>query len=122
MAYPSSISKAKLSGSTDGRGIKVVATATAGTLIHTAVAGTTLGTYDEVYLYAYNGDTADRTLTIEWGGVTVPDDNIVLTVPFAAGLLLVVPGLIIQNGDVVRAFASAANKLVITGFVNSITV
>jgi hypothetical protein len=113
--------KRKLSGSTDGKPIKVVQTATAGTTIHTAVAGTTAGTFDEIWLWCYNGDTANRTLTIEFGGATVPDQNIVVTIPFKEGLFPVVPGLILQNGMVVAAFASAANVLVLSGFVNSIT-
>lgn len=113
--------KRKLSGSTNGRGIKVVATATAGTALHTAVAGTTAGTYDEIWLYAYNSDTVDRLLTIEMGGVTVPDDNIVVTIPAKSGLTLVTPGLIMQNGLSIAAFASAANVVTIYGFVNAIT-
>ena len=67
-------SKELLSTSTDGRAIKVAATATAGTLIHTG--STTATTIDEVWLYAVNSDTTDRKLTLEWGGVTVPDDLI----------------------------------------------
>jgi hypothetical protein len=110
-----------LSGSTNGRGIKVAAVATAGTTIHTAVAETTPGTYDEVWIYAYNSDTVDRTLTIEFGGTTAPDDNITVTVPFKSGLVLVVPGLILQNGCVVRAFASVTNVVVVYGYVNAIT-
>ena len=121
MATPSSISKSKLSGSTDGRGIKVVATATLGTTIHTAVAGTTAGTFDEIYLWAYNGHTADVVLTIEFGGATVPDDNIVMTIPFKNGLWLVVPGFVLQNAKVVTAFASVANVITIQGFINVIT-
>lgn len=113
--------KRKLSGSTDGTGIKVVATATAGTLIHTAVAGTTAGTFDEVWLYAYNGHTADVVLTIEYGGATVPDQNIVQTIPYKQGIFLVVPGLILQNSLVVRAFASVANVIAISGYVNNMT-
>lgn len=113
--------KRKLSGSTDGRGIKVVQTATAGTIIHTAVAGTTAGTFDEIWLYAYNGHTSDVVLTIEWGGVSVPDDNLVITIPFKQGRSLIVAGEILQNGCVVRAFASTANVIVVTGFVNTIT-
>jgi len=54
------IYKRKLSGSTDGKPIKVVATATAGTTIHTAVAGTTAGTFDEIWLYAYNGHSSSN--------------------------------------------------------------
>lgn len=110
-----------LSGSTNGKPIKVVQTATAGDTIHTAVAGTTAGTYDEIWLYAYNGHTAAVVLTIEFGGATVPDQNIVLTVAAKAGLVLVVPGLILQNGMVVKAFAATANVITISGFVNSMT-
>lgn len=113
--------KRKLSGSTDGKAIKVVQTATAGDTIHTAVAGTTAGTYDEIWLWAYNGHTSDVALTIEFGGATVPDQNIVVTIPFKAGLVPVVPGFILQNGMVVKAFASVANVVTLNGFVNAIT-
>jgi len=113
--------KRKLSGSTDGKPIKVVATATLGTTIHTAVAGTTAGTYDEIYLYAYNGHTVSVTLTLEFGGATVPDQNIILILASKSGLQLVVPGLILQNGMVVTAFASVANVITLSGFVNSMT-
>lgn len=111
-------SKRFLSGSTNGRGIKVAATATPGTLIHTAVAGTT--NMDEVWLYVYNSHSAIVQLTIEWGGVTVPDDHIKVSIPAQQGLLLVAPGLILQNELAVRAFAGTADVLVITGFVNRI--
>lgn len=113
--------KRKLSGSTDGMPIKITQTATAGDIIHTAVAGTTAGTYDEIWLYAYNGHTAPVALTIEFGGATVPDQNIILTVAAKSGLTLVVPGLILQNEKVVSAFASVANVITLSGFVNSIT-
>jgi hypothetical protein len=113
--------KRKLSGSTDGLAIKVAATGTAGTTIHTAVAGTTAGTFDEIWLYAYNGHTAAVVLTIEFGGAGVPDQNIVITVAAKTGLLLVVPGLILQNGLVVKAFAGTTNVITLTGYVNTIT-
>jgi len=113
--------KRKLSGSTDGKAIKITQTATAGDTIHTAVAGTTAGTFDEIWLYAYNGHTTSVTLTIEFGGATVPDQNIVITLASKSGLTLIVPGLILQNGMVVKAFASVANVITISGWVNSIT-
>ena len=113
--------KRKLSGSTDGKAIKVVQTATAGDTVHTAVAGTTAGTFDEIWLWAYNGHTADVVLTLEFGGATVPDQSIVVTVPFKAGLVPVVPGFILQNGMVVKAFAGTANVITLNGFVNAIT-
>lgn len=113
--------KRKLSGSTDGKAIKVVQTATAGDTIHTAVAGTTAGTFDEIWLWAYNGHTSTVTLTIEFGGASVPDQNIVVTLASKSGLIPIVPGLILQNGMVVKAFASSANVVTIIGFVNTMT-
>lgn len=115
------VKKRKLSGSTDGMPVKVVATATAGTTIHTAVAGTTAGTFDEIWLYAYNGHSADVELTIEFGGATVPDQNIISTIATKAGLVMVVPGYILQNTKVVKAFAGTANVITLSGWVNTIT-
>lgn len=110
-------SKLKLSGSTDGRMVKVAATGTPGTTIHTAHA-TDL---DEVWLYAVNSDATARKLTIEFGGTTSPDDTIEITIQPEAGLAVVVPGLILTNSTVVRAFAASANLVLIGGFVNRIT-
>ena len=116
----SSAHKRKLSGSTDGKPIKITTTSTAGDTIHTAVAGTTAGTFDEVWLWAYNGHTSDVVLTVEFGGASVPDQNIVVTIPFKSGLIPVVPGLILQNGMVVKAFAGTANVVTLMGYVNEI--
>lgn len=110
------LTKIKLSGSTDGKGIKVVATATAGTTIHAAHA-TDL---DEIWIWAVNSDTVDRKLTIEWGEATAPDGNIEMTIPAESGLLLVVPGLLLTNSLVVKAFAAAANVILIHGYVHRI--
>jgi hypothetical protein len=112
--------KRKLSGSTDGKAIKVVEVATPGTLIHTAVAGTTAGTFDEIWLWAYNSSTAAITLTLEFGGAVVPDQNIIISIPYKSGLIPLIPGLILQNGMVVKAFASEANLITIIGFVNNV--
>ena len=113
--------KRKLSSSTDGKAIKIAATATPGTAIHTAVAGTTAGTYDEIWLWAFNSHTANVVLTIEFGGADAPDQNIVVSIPYKSGLVPVVPGLILQNGATVKAFASVANVITLGGFVNAIT-
>lgn len=110
--------KVFLSGSPgNGRNIKVVATATPGTLIHTAIASTTQ--MDELWLWAINTDTVNRKLTIEFGGVTVPDDLIeLLLTPGKDGAVLVVPGWVLNNSLVVRAFADVANVVNINGFVH----
>jgi hypothetical protein len=112
--------KRKLSGSTDGKAIKIAAVETPGTAIHTAVAGTTAGTYDEIWLWAFNSHTANVVLTIEFGGADAPDQNIIVTIPYKAGLVPVVPGLILQNGATVKAFAGTTNVITISGFVNAI--
>lgn len=111
-------SKQLLSGSTNGMGIKLASTATPGTAIHTAIAGTS--SFDEIFLWAYNSDTVARLLTIEFGDATAPDHNIAVTIPSKSGLILVVPGLLLQNGLTVKGFAAATNVVTITGFVNRI--
>jgi hypothetical protein len=106
----------------DGLGILVVATATAGTAIHTASATAT--TIDEVWLYAYNNHSSSILLTIEYGGVTSPKDVIKQTLTAQSGLVLVVAGLLVQGNatpKVIRAFAATANQISIFGYVNRIT-
>lgn len=117
-------SKIILSSSTDGRGIKVAATGTPGTTIHTG--SSTATTYDEVWLYAVNSDTTNRKLTIEWGGTSSPDDLIEQTIPAESGLVLIAPGLVIKGNAsaalVVKAFCATTNVVMIHGWVNRITV
>ena len=110
--------KRHLSGSVSGRGILVTQAATPGDLVHTAVAGA--DDFDEIYLWAHNTDATARKLTTEWGGVTSPNDTIEQTVPAEAGLVLVAPGLPLNGGVIVRAFAAAANLVVVVGYVNRI--
>lgn len=112
-------SKLPLSGSTNGKQIKVAATATPGTTIHTAVSGTS--DMDEIWLYVTNNHTAAVNLTLEWGGTTSPDDQIVMSIPSKTGLYLLIPGHLLNNGLIVKAFAGTANVICMSGFVNRIT-
>ena len=109
-------SKELLSGSTNGKNVKVVATATAGTTIHTATSGTS--NLDEVWLYACNTDASDVKLTIEYGGTTSPDDLTEVTISAESGWTLVIPGLLLQNSLVIKAFAATANVIEVNGYVN----
>ena len=109
--------KLKLSGSTDGKQIKVAATATPGTTFHTAHASA----LDEVWLYAVNSNTAAVKLTVEWGEATAPDGNVEVTIPAESGYMLVIPGLLLTNSLVVKAFAATANVILINGYVNRIS-
>jgi hypothetical protein len=114
-------SKQTLSASTDGKAVKVAATASPGTTVHTG--STTTTTYDEVWLYAQNSDTTARKLTIEWGGTASPDDTIEITIPAESGLVLVVPGLVLKGNAtalVVKAFCATANVVTVLGYVNRI--
>jgi len=108
--------KVVLSGSTSGKQIKVAATATAGTTIHTAHA-TAL---DEIWLWAVNSSTTAVKITVEWGEATAPDGNIEVTIPGESGYLMVVPGLVLTGSLVVKAFAGTANVLLVNGYVNRI--
>jgi hypothetical protein len=117
-------SKIALSSSTDGRPIKIAATAigTSPTLIHTG--STTATTFDEVWIYAQNNHTADVALRLGFGGVTDPDDIIEFTVKTKAGLYLIVPGLVLKGNATaltVKAAAGTANVISLSGYVNRIT-
>lgn len=108
-----------LSGSTNGKMIKVVATATLGTTIHTAVAGTS--SMDEIDLWAVNSSGSDVLLTIEWGGATSPDCLVPVVVPARDGVYHIIPlGWRLQNGLAVTAFAATANVIMVGGSVNRI--
>lgn len=111
--------KLKLSGSTDGKPIKIAATATAGTTVHTAHA-TAL---DELWIWLTNTDSSDRTVTVEFGSVTSPDGLILkaVTIPANSPPIPVITGQHLTNSLVVGIFASAANVVLASGYVNRIT-
>jgi len=115
-------SKQLLSGSTQGLPIKVVATASTGTTIHAT--GTSSTTIDEVWLYATNTSTSPVLLTVQYGGTTAPDQNIIITIPPQSGLTLITPGLILTGtgsaANTVYAFAATASVITIAGYVNRV--
>ena len=116
-------SKVLLSGSTNGKAVKVAATATAGTTIHAT--GTSATILDEIWIYAVNSSASSVKLTIEWGEATAPDGNIEVTVLPEAGLVTIIPGLVLSGtgsaATTVKAFAGTANVIMLSGYVNRIT-
>jgi len=98
--------------------VAVSATATPGTIIHTAQTGTS--GIDEIWLYAVNATSSDVKLTVQFGG-TATAENIELTITAESGLVLVSPGLTLNNSLEVRAFAGTANAINIAGYVNRIS-
>jgi hypothetical protein len=117
--------KQVLSGSTQGKAIKVVATTSgsAGTTLHAT--GTSATIIDEVWLYAYNSSASAVLLTVQWGGITAVDNEIKLSIPATSGLTLVVPGLILTGtgsaANTVAAYAATTNLITISGYVNRIS-
>lgn len=111
--------KKLLSSSTNGQPIKVTAI-TNGTAItiHTAVVGA--ASFDEIWLYASNTDTITRNLIILWGGTVEPDNQIIIGIPPQQGRTLCIDGVLLQNSLIVKAYASAANVIIIDGFANNI--
>lgn len=106
-----------LTGSSDGQPIKVVQTATPGTLIHTASSTTT--DIDRILIKACNNHTVPVNLTIELGGVATPDNLIqYFNLPVKAAETVIVSYSPLKGNatpKVVRAFADVANVVVITG-------
>lgn len=115
-------SKQLLSGSTNGKAIKIAATTSVGTTIHAT--GTSATIIDEVWLYAYNSDATAVTLTIQFGGTTAVDNDIKLLIPATSGLTLVVPGLILTGtgsaANTISSYASTANVITVSGYVNRV--
>jgi hypothetical protein len=117
--------KVLLSGSTQGKAIKISATASgsAGNTLHGT--GTSATIIDEVWLYAYNSSASAVVLTIQWGGVTAVDNEIKLSIPATSGLTLVVPGLTLSGtgsaANAVSAYAATTNVITISGYVNRIS-
>lgn len=105
-----------LSGSTGGKGIKVGASTTPGTNIHTT--GTSASVHDLIDLDCYNSDTVERTLVLEWGGTTAPDDNVKYPVPPGMTISIVRKRPLTGDGAAgrsVKAFCTTINVLVVNG-------
>jgi hypothetical protein len=113
-----------LSGSDGGRPIKLTGTNTnASVLIHTT--GTSNTVIDEVWLYVNNRDSVTRTAHIQFGGTTEPDDVISVGIELMQVCMLQHPALPLTGtgsaGRTINAYASAANVVSVTGYVNRIT-
>ena len=111
-----------LSGSTDGKNIKITTTSGTWTLIHTWPTTTT--TYHEIWLYATNTGTTNRKLTIQWGWTTSPDDLIEVTIPAESWMMLVIPWFKLKGNATaltVTAIAETANVININWYYHEIT-
>ena len=108
-------------GAADGTGIKLAVDSGAYTTIHTSSVGQA-GHIDEIWLYGSNTDTSDIKVTLQFGGTTDPDDIMEVTVGAEAGLVLLVPGLVLKgNSLLLKGAAATADKVTVFGYVNRIS-
>ena len=111
------------SGSTSGKPILIAATATPGTIIHTAIAGATQ--FDEVYLWITNVSAAAVTFTgeISDGTIVAPDDLFakLCSIPANSPPIPILTGLRYNGGMIIRMFASSGTALTVSGIVNRYT-
>ena len=111
-----------LSAATSGQLIKILATATPGTTIHTATAFDAPEGVDEVYLWAGSTSASNVNLTVQVTGQGLEDRSINMQVPPAySGPLLVLAGHRVCDGVVVTATASVTERIVVWGHVNRIS-
>ena len=131
MAAPSSFTfqKMHLSASESGQCIHITgSTSGSATKIHTAVAGAV--NMDEIWLYANNTHTAEVVLTLCWGdsgtgsnptGFDGIESQLKTALSASAGLYLVAPGLLLNGGHTLHAFAAVVDKVNVVGYVNRIS-
>lgn len=110
------ITKTFFSTVTSGQSILVAATSSPGTIIHSGVNSSTQ--MEEIWLYAYNGDTASRILTVQTAGVTSVTNDTKITIPSAQGRFLILDGRLINQNALIRAYGDVTNKITIDGYVN----
>lgn len=101
----------------NGRPIAIAATASPGTVLHTATDGD--AAFDELYVWVSNVSAATVKLTLQFGGVAIPGDLAAkdVAVPANSPPIAILVGQSLNGGLVLRAFASVANVLNVTGYV-----
>lgn len=115
------------SGSTQGKAIKIAATGTPGTTIHATTTSATV--VDRVYMWAVNTQAAATAstvlLTVEFGGVTSPDNLIQTPIPGQAGEVQICAGHpLLGNGSAaltIGAFAATTNVIAVYGYILRVT-
>tara|TARA_Y100000004_G_scaffold182526_1_gene229366 strand:- start:5898 stop:6260 length:363 start_codon:yes stop_codon:yes gene_type:complete len=114
------ISRNKLSGSTDGRPLALAVDSGTFTTVHTVTS--VAADFEEVWIWLSNINTTQEIVTIRIGG-TSDGDKIIVKVP-AESTVLAVPGWTIKGNNstavVITAASTTANKVNATGYINLI--
>lgn len=91
-----------------GRMILIDSTSSLGTLLHTAVSGSS--DFDEIWIYGTNVASNIQETAIEWGGSTCPGDVVFYSIPPKDGLHIIIPrGMRLNNSSSIRAYAASVN-------------
>lgn len=116
-----SLSKAAVSGSTNGLPIKVTGTNDAGKVtVHTGVSGTTDWDFVNLYAHVDDAQTTSVVLTLSFDNGDDPDDLMHITLPAHGtpgedGQIPILEDHPIQNGKVIYAYAGTANVVMLSG-------
>lgn len=116
------VSKIKFTESVSGCPVLVDSTqSSAGTIVHSAVTSTGNVAHDEIWAYASTTHSAAATVTLQYGS-SASGNMVVLTLPASgSGMVPMIPGLLLNDSAILRAFASVANVVSIHGYANRIT-
>lgn len=110
-----------LSGSSNGKLIASTQIVGPGVTLHVP---STLGSHDEVHLWATNNSTHDRLLTVEWGSTALAN-NVTSLIGSSQGPYAVIPGWRLTGSSLtVSAFAASSSSpglMVLGGYVNRIS-
>lgn len=115
-----------LSSSPDGSPVQITTTGFAnftgaaglplitGQIVHSGIAGTSQ--FDEMFLYATNRQGSGVYLIIQHGSVT-SGATIQTTIAPNDGYALVIPGLPINSGSVIRAYSNVNGPISVMGYI-----
>lgn len=105
-----SLFKGPLSGSTAGKLIKIAATSSPGTTIHT----TNATNPEKLWFKATNKHSSAVTVTIQWGGTSADDEWSFLLDPVTSPIEIVA-GDVLGASSTVKVYASVTNVIFVLG-------
>lgn len=99
--------------SINGMGVKIVATSSPGTAVHTCQSGTDY--FDTIWLFAVNRNAGTVGVVVQYGD-TATENSFGVSIPPNNAPIMILQGLRLNNGKIVYVYATAANDVTILGF------
>lgn len=109
--------KRALSGSSEGNCPILINTtsSTNANTIHQCSSSTGINSFDEYWLYGYNGSSTSVTLTVQLGSSNLAFKN---SIASQSGWVPLNPGFIMNTTQLILAYATTTNEIQITGWIN----